>query len=53
VGDFVTSTGRRLEGEGVVPDEAQPLSTEALAAGRDLPLEAALRWIDTGPGVGK
>jgi C-terminal processing protease CtpA/Prc len=53
VSDFVTSTGRRLEGEGVVPDEAQPLSIEALAAGRDLALEAALRWIDTGPVVGK
>ncbi|HKV99450.1 MAG TPA: S41 family peptidase [Vicinamibacterales bacterium] len=51
--DFVTSTGRRLEGAGVVPDEAQPLSVEALAAGRDLALEAALRWIDTGPAVGK
>lgn len=53
VGDFVTSTGRRLEGEGVVPDEVQPLSIEALAADRDLALEAALRWIDTGPVVGK
>jgi C-terminal processing protease CtpA/Prc len=53
VSDFVTSTGRRLEGEGVVPDEVQPLSIEALAAGRDLALEAALRWIDTGPVVGK
>jgi carboxyl-terminal processing protease len=51
--DFVTSTGRRLEGAGVVPDEAQPLSIEALAAGRDLALEAALRWIDSGPVVGK
>lgn len=46
IGDFVTSTGRRLEGVGVVPDEAQPLDRAALAAGRDLPLEAALRWID-------
>ena len=50
VSDFVTATGRRLEGEGVVPDEAQPLSIEALAAGRDLPLDAALRWIDTETG---
>ena len=53
VSDFVTSTGHRLEGVGVVPDEAQPLSIEALAAGRDLPLEAALRWIDTDPVIGK
>ena len=26
LGDFVTSTGRRLEGDGVVPDEVVPLS---------------------------
>jgi len=50
LGDFVTSTGRRLEGEGVVPDEVQPLSIDALASGHDLPLEAALAWIDTRAG---
>ncbi len=48
LGDFVTANGRRLEGDGVVPDEAQPLSIPAIAAGRDLALEAALRWIDGG-----
>jgi carboxyl-terminal processing protease len=47
IGDFVTSTGNRLEGVGVVPDEAQPLDRAALAAGRDAPLDAALRWIDS------
>ena len=46
IGDFVTATGRRLEGTGVLPDEAQPLSIAALAAGRDLTLEAAITWID-------
>lgn len=46
VGDFVTSTGRRLEGDGVVPDEVVPLSIEALAEGRDPALDAALAWID-------
>jgi carboxyl-terminal processing protease len=46
VGDFVTSTGRRLEGQGVVPDEGVPVTRAALAAGRDEPLEAALRWMD-------
>jgi carboxyl-terminal processing protease len=46
IGDFVTSTGVRLEGRGVVPDEAQALSFEVLAAGRDAPLDAALRWVD-------
>jgi carboxyl-terminal processing protease len=46
VGDFVTATGRRLEGEGVVPDEVVPFSLDALRAGRDAALDAALRWVD-------
>lgn len=46
IGDFVTSTGQRIEGDGVVPDEAVPLSPRELAAGHDGPLEAALRWFD-------
>lgn len=50
VGDFVTSTGQRLEGTGVVPDVEVPLDPEALAAGHDA-LSAALDWIDKMPGV--
>jgi carboxyl-terminal processing protease len=46
VGDFVTSKGRSLEGTGVVPDEVQPLSAEALWRGEDATLKAALTWID-------
>jgi carboxyl-terminal processing protease len=46
IGDFVTSTGGRLEGTGVIPDQAVSRSPEALAAGRDEPLEAALAWMD-------
>jgi carboxyl-terminal processing protease len=46
VGDFVTATGRRLEGDGVRPDEVVPLSLKVLRTGRDATLEAALRWID-------
>jgi len=44
-GDFVTSTGTRLEGRGVVPDEVVPLRRADLLAGRDPQLEAALTWI--------
>ncbi len=52
VGDFVTSTGQRLEGVGVVPDVEVPLEADALAEGRDA-LHAALAWIDdqSMPGV--
>ena len=46
VGDFVTATGQRLEGDGVRPDEVVPFSIEALRAGRDATLDAALRWLD-------
>jgi carboxyl-terminal processing protease len=52
-GDFVTGTGVRIEGRGVVPDEHVALTRASLLAGRDAPLEAALAWIDrareTGP----
>lgn len=48
VGDFVTSTGRRIEGPGVVPDVEVPLDPAALASGRNA-LQAALDWIDTTP----
>ena len=46
-GDFVTATGTRLEGRGVVPDEPIALDRADLLAGRDRTLEAALAWIDT------
>jgi carboxyl-terminal processing protease len=45
-GDFVTGTGVRIEGRGVVPDEPVALTREALLAGRDAPMDAALAWID-------
>ena len=45
-GDFVTADGTRLEGRGVIPDQAVPLRREDLLAGRDRTLEAALAWID-------
>lgn len=49
VADFKTPKGRRLEENGVVPDEVVPLRREALGAGIDEPLRAALRWIDSTP----
>ena len=45
-GDFVTATGTRLEGRGVIPDESVPLERADLLAGRDRAMEAALAWID-------
>lgn len=46
VADFVAPSGKRLEGRGVVPDEAVPLTRADLLAGRDAVRDAALRWID-------
>ncbi len=45
-GDFVTGTGVRIEGRGVVPDEPVALDRAELLAGRDTTLEGALAWID-------
>ena len=45
-GDFVTGTGVRIEGRGVVPDEPVALTRAELLAGRDATLEGALAWID-------
>ncbi|HEX7124129.1 MAG TPA: S41 family peptidase [Gemmatimonadaceae bacterium] len=46
IADYVAPGGRRLEGQGVVPDEPIPLTRAALLQGVDAPLEAALRWLD-------
>jgi carboxyl-terminal processing protease len=43
--DFVDPKGRRIEGRGAIPDQTVPLNRQALLAGRDEPLEAAIRWI--------
>jgi carboxyl-terminal processing protease len=45
-GDFITGTGVRIEGRGVVPDEPVNLTRKQLLAGHDAPLEHALAWID-------
>jgi carboxyl-terminal processing protease len=48
MGDFVTASGERIEGRGVVPDEIVPLTAEALSSGRDPVVDAALAWIGGG-----
>ena len=48
IGDFVTATGQRIEGRGVVPDEVIVPTREELLAGADPIMEAALRWIAKG-----
>lgn len=45
VADFTGPGGERFEGAGVIPDEVAPPTREALLAGRDPALDAALRWI--------
>jgi len=43
--DYISEGGRSLEGEGVIPDVEVKLTREALAAGRDPALDAAIEWI--------
>jgi carboxyl-terminal processing protease len=43
--DYLSASGRRLEGNGVEPDEVVPADRRALLDGRDPALEAAVRWI--------
>jgi carboxyl-terminal processing protease len=43
--DYVSATGRRLEGHGVVPDIAVSLTRDALLKGSDPVIEAAVEWI--------
>ena len=43
--DFTDSNGRRIEGVGVVPDQSASPTVEALRAGRDPAMDAALAWI--------
>jgi len=45
IAGYTTADGRTLEGRGVEPDELVPLSREALLAGQDPVIEAAVDWI--------
>lgn len=43
---YVSSSGRCIEGEGVIPDEVVHHSRAALLEGKDAAIEAAMKWID-------
>jgi carboxyl-terminal processing protease len=45
IANYVSEGGQPLEGIGVKPDEEVKLTREALLAGRDPVIDAALRWI--------
>ena len=47
--NYISESGRQLEGNGVAPDVAVPLDREALSEGRDPVLAAALAWLQTSP----
>ena len=44
VADYVSRSGRRLEGAGVIPDVEVPLTRAMLPGGEDIVLEKALAW---------
>lgn len=46
-GNYVSASGRSLEGNGVIPDEEVELSRESLLEGRDPVVEAAVKWIES------
>ncbi|HUF27226.1 MAG TPA: S41 family peptidase [Gemmatimonadaceae bacterium] len=45
IADFALPAGTRLEGRGVAPDVIAPPTRQALIAGRDDALDAALHWL--------
>jgi len=47
VADYISEGGKSLEGAGVTPDVEVKLTREALLAGHDPVLEAAIEWIRT------
>jgi carboxyl-terminal processing protease len=47
VANYISESGRQLEGNGVIPDVEVPLDRVALSEGRDPVLDAALKWLST------
>lgn len=48
IADYISVSGRYLEGNGVIPDEVTPHTSNSLLAGKDAALEAARQWIKSG-----
>jgi carboxyl-terminal processing protease len=49
VANYVSESGRQLEGNGVIPDVEVPVDRKALSEGHDPVLEAALDWLSHQP----
>ena len=47
VADYVSTSGRRIEGQGVEPHQRVSLERKALLSGRDPVLDAATQWIES------
>jgi carboxyl-terminal processing protease len=45
VANYISHSGKPLEGEGVRPDRVVGHTRESLLGGHDAPLDAALEWI--------
>lgn len=51
VANYVSESGKELEGAGVQPDVTVKYTLASLRAGKDLPLDTALDWIYASPAV--
>jgi carboxyl-terminal processing protease len=49
ISDYVSASGKALEGQGVTPDVPVALDLKALRAGKDPDIVAATRWIKEKP----
>jgi carboxyl-terminal processing protease len=47
IANYVSEGGKPLEGLGVTPDVETPVTRQALLAGKDPPLDAAVEWIES------
>ena len=47
IANYISEGGQPLEGLGVTPDVQTPLTRQALLAGKDPPLDAAVEWIES------